>query len=75
MMRQIERQTELNYNHKLELKKARYIIDGLKKYIDDKEDLDAEIPSDDDEEGDSDDDDKEMKGLSAKERQIMKSIK
>ena len=71
----LERQTELNYNHKLELKKARYIIDRLKKYIESKEDLDAEIPSDDDEEGDSDDDDKEMKGLSAKERQIMKSIK
>jgi len=36
MMRQIERQTELNYNHKLELKKARYIIDRLKKYIESK---------------------------------------
>ena len=62
----LEKQTELNYNHKLELKKARYIIDRLKQYIESKEDLDAEIPSDDDEEESSDE--KELKGLSRKER-------
>ena len=71
----LEKQTELNYDHKLELKKARYIIDRLKQYIESKEDLDAEIPSDEDEEESSDEKDDEMKGLSKKEREIMKSIK
>ena len=71
----IEKQTQLNYDHKLELKKTRYIIDRLKQYIESKEDLDAEIPSDDDEEESSDKKDDEMKGLSKKEREIMKSIK
>ena len=60
------------YEHGLELKKKDYVISNLKKYIDSKEDLDAEIPSDDDEEEDSDD---EVKGLSKKEREIMRSIK
>ena len=69
----LEKQTELNYNHKLELKKARYIIDRLKQYIESKEDLDAEIPSDDDEEESSDE--KELKGLSRKERDLIKSMK
>jgi hypothetical protein len=71
----MEKQTQLNYDHKLELKKARYIIDRLKQYIESKEDLDAEIPSDEDEEESSDEKDDEMKGLSKKEREIMKSIK
>ena len=60
------------YEHGLELKKKDYVISNLKKYIDSKDELDAEIPSDDDEEEDSDD---EVKGLSKKEREIMKSIK
>ena len=71
----LEDSLKKEYDHKLSMKKSRYVIDKLKEYIESKEDLDAEIPSDDDEEGDSDDDDKEMKGLSAKERQVMKSIK
>ena len=50
-----------------------YFIDNLKKYIESKEDLDAEIPSDEDEEEKSDE--KELKGLSRKERDILKSIK
>ena len=70
----LERQTELNYNHKLELKKARYLIDRLKQYIDDKEDLDKELPSDDEEES-SDKEKDLLKGLSPKERQLMKGIK
>ena len=60
------------YEHGLELKKKDYVISNLKKYIDSKDELDAEIPSDDDEEEDSDD---EVKGLSKKEREIMRSIK
>ena len=63
------------YNHRLEMKKKDYVIDNLKKYIESKEDLDAEIPSDEDEEESSDEKDDEMKGLSKKEREIMKSIK
>ena len=59
------------YEHGLELKKKDYVISNLKKYIDSKDELDAEIPSDDDEEEDSDD---EVKGLSKKEREIMRSI-
>ena len=61
-----------SYNHRLEMKKKDYVIDNLKKYIESKEDLDAEIPSDEDEEEKSDD---EVKGLSKKEREIMRSIK
>ena len=60
------------YQHGLEMKKKDYVISNLKKYIDSKDELDAEIPSDDDEEEDSDD---EVKGLSKKEREIMRSIK
>ena len=59
------------YQHGLEIKKKDYVISNLKKYIDSKDELDAEIPSDDDEEEDSDD---EVKGLSKKEREIMRSI-
>ena len=62
-----------SYNHRLEMKKKDYVIDNLKKYIESKEDLDAEIPSDEDEEEKSDE--KELKGLSRKERDILKSIK
>ena len=62
-----------SYNHRLEIKKKDYVIDNLKKYIESKEDLDAEIPSDEDEEEKSDE--KELKGLSRKERDILKSIK
>ena len=69
----MEQQTKLNYDYRLELKKKDYVIDRLKKYIEDKEDLDAEIPSDDDEEEKSDE--KELKGLSRKERDLIKSIK
>ena len=61
------------FNHRLEIKKKDYVIDNLKKYIESKEDLDAEIPSDEDEEEKSDE--KELKGLSRKERDILKSIK
>ena len=61
------------YNHRLEMKKKDYVIDNLKKYIESKEDLDAEIPSDEDEEEKSDEN--ELKGLSRKERDILKSIK
>ena len=69
----MEKQTQLNYDYKLELKKKDYVIDRLKQYIESKEDLDAEIPSDDDEEEKSDE--KELKGLSRKERDLIKSIK
>ena len=69
----MEQQTEINYDYKLELKKKDYVINRLKQYIDSKEDLDAEIPSDDDEEEKSDE--KELKGLSKKERDLIKSIK
>lgn len=63
----------LNYDYKLQLKKKQYVIDGLKKFIDDREALDAEIPSDDDEEESSDE--KELKkGLSRRELSIMKSL-
>ena len=55
------------------MKKKDYVIDNLKKYIESKEDLDAEIPSDEDEEEKSDE--KELKGLSKKERDLIKSIK
>ena len=48
-----------NYDNKLQIKKKQYVIDGLKKFIDDKEALDAEIPSDDDEDETSDE--KELK--------------
>tara|TARA_B100001059_G_scaffold87799_1_gene85970 strand:- start:247 stop:678 length:432 start_codon:yes stop_codon:yes gene_type:complete len=63
----------LNYDYKLQLKKKQYVIDNLKKFIDDKEALDAEIPTDDDEEESSDE--KELKkGLSRRELSIMKSL-
>ena len=45
----IEIRTKENYDYRLELKKKDYVIAKLKEYIDSKDDLDAEIPSDDDE--------------------------
>jgi len=69
----IEDQRKIYYDHKLALKKRQYVIDRLKQYIDDKEDLDKEIPSDDEEE--SSDDKESKKGLSKKELEIMRSIK
>ena len=68
----LEENMQRTYQHGLEMKKKDYVISNLKKYIDSKDELDAEIPSDDDEEEDSDD---EVKGLSKKEREIMRSIK
>ena len=68
----LEENMQRTYQHGLVLKKKDYVISNLKKYIDSKDELDAEIPSDDDEEEDSDD---EVKGLSKKEREIMRSIK
>ena len=68
----LEENMQKTYQHGLEIKKKDYVISNLKKYIDSKDELDAEIPSDDDEEEDSDD---EVKGLSKKEREIMRSIK
>ena len=67
----LEENMQKTYQHGLEIKKKDYVISNLKKYIDSKDELDAEIPSDDDEEEDSDD---EVKGLSKKEREIMRSI-
>ena len=67
----LEENMQRTYQHGLEIKKKDYVISNLKKYIDSKDELDAEIPSDDDEEEDSDD---EVKGLSKKEREIMRSI-
>ena len=69
----LEENMQRTYQHGLEMKKKDYVISNLKKYIDSKDELDAEIPSDDDEEEDSDE--KELKGLSRKERDILKSIK
>ena len=63
----LEDQTKIKYKHGLVIKQKNYVIDGLKKYIASKEDLDAEIPSDDD--------DKEptsaTNGLSDKEKKIL----
>ena len=45
----IEMRTKENYDYRLALKKKDYVIAKLKEYIDSKDDLDAEIPSDDEE--------------------------
>ena len=69
----LEENMQRTYQHGLEMKKKDYVISNLKKYIDSKEDLDAEIPSDDDEEEDSDE--KELKkGLSRRELSMIKSL-
>ena len=71
----IDENLKLKYDHRLEIKKKEYLIDKLKQFIDAKDDLDAEIPSDDDEEESSNDKDDKVKGLSKKELEIMRSIK
>ena len=63
----IEDNTKNRYQHTLELKKKNYIINGLKKYIDSKEELDAEIPSDDEDEEEP----TPASGLSDKEKKIL----
>ena len=68
----IDENLKMKYDHRLEIKKKEYVINKLKEFIGDKEDLDAEIPSDDDKKGKSDD---ETKGLSKKEMEIIKSLK
>ena len=70
----IEMRTKENYDYRLALKKKDYVIAKLKEYIDSKDDLDAEIPSDD-EEDKKKDTAPELKGLSKKEIELMKSIK
>jgi len=71
----IEIRTKENYDYRLELKKKDYVIAKLKEYIDSKDDLDAEIPSDDKEDKKKKDTAPELKGLSKKEIELMKSIK
>ena len=68
----IDQNLKMKYDHRLEIKKKEYVINKLKEFIGDKEDLDAEIPSDDDKKGKSDD---KTKGLSKKEMEIIKSLK
>ena len=69
----IEENLKMKYDHRYEMKKKEYLIQKLNKFIQDKDDLDAEIPSDDDEEESSDE--KELKkGLSRRELSIMKSL-
>ena len=71
----IESTQKISYDHRLAIKKKQYVIDKLKEFIDSRDELDAEIPSDDDEEESSDDKDDKVKGLSKKELEIMRSIK
>lgn len=71
----IEIRTKENYDYRLELKKKDYVITKLKEYIESKDDLDAEIPSDDEEDKKKKDTAPELKGLSKKELELMKSIK
>ena len=69
----LEENMQRTYQHGLEMKKKDYVISNLKKYIDSKDELDAEIPSDDNEEEDSDE--KELKkGLSRRELSMIKSL-
>jgi len=67
----LEDHTKIKYSHALNIKKKNYIIDGLKKYIESKEDLDAEIPSDDDEKPTKGGSAPKIKGLSKVERQVL----
>jgi hypothetical protein len=67
----LEDHTKIKYSHALNIKKKNYIIDGLKKYIESKEDLDAEIPSDDDEKPTKGDSAHKIKGLSKAEKQVL----
>ena len=64
----LEDTTRLKYQHTLELKKKNYIIDGLKKYIASKEELDAEIPSDDE---DDEEPTSATSRLSKKEKEVL----
>ena len=66
----LEDNTKREYKFTLELKKKNYIIDGLKKYIDSKEELDAEIPSDD-EDDDEPTPTSATSGLSKKEKEVL----
>ena len=66
----IEDNTKRQYKFTLELKKKNYIIDGLKKYIDSKEELDQEIPSDD-EDDDEPTPTSATSGLSKKEKEVL----
>lgn len=68
----IDQNLKMKYDHRLEIKKKEYVINKLKEFIGDKEDLDTEVPSDDDKKGKSDD---KTKGLSKKEMEIIKSLK
>ena len=64
---------KIKYQHTLEIKKKNYIIDGLKKYIESKDDLDAEIPSDDEDDHPSDEKPTgDTDGLSKKELDLIK---
>jgi|TARA_B100000315_G_C14432973_1_gene521013 hypothetical protein len=69
----LEDHTKIKYSHALNIKKKNYIIDGFRKYIASKEELDAEIPSDDEEptKGGSAPKIKGIKGLSKAERQVL----
>ena len=71
----IDMKTKENYDYRLALTKKDYVIAKLKEYIDSKDDLDAEIPSDDEEDKKKKDTALELKGLSKKEIELMKSIK
>ena len=69
----LDENLKMKYDHRLEIKKKDYLIDKLNQFIASKDDLDAEIPSDDDDEESSDE--KELKkGLSKRELSIMKSL-
>jgi len=69
----LEDHTKIKYSHALNIKKKNYIIDGFRKYIASKEELDAEIPSDDEEptKGGSAPKIKGIKRLSKAERQVL----
>ncbi len=55
----IKKCSKINTFRAITVKEKQYVIDGLKKFIDDREALDAEIPSDNYEEESSDE--KELK--------------
>ena len=69
----IDENLKMKYDHRLEMKKKEDLIKKLNQFIDAKDDLDAELPSDDDSEEDSDE--KELKkGLSRRELSMIKSL-
>ena len=59
--------TKTKYQHHLVIKKKDYVIKGLKSFISSKEELDAEIPSDDED----DEPTSATSGLSDKEKKIL----